>query len=77
MKSLAGLNERNHGKFEGEKVDGSDPVDGEEWRQQRRDPEDQFNRGESLNQFYERVRTTFGAIRNQHSRERLSLLAIP
>ena len=25
LKSLAGLNERNHGKFEGAKVDGSDP----------------------------------------------------
>jgi 2,3-bisphosphoglycerate-dependent phosphoglycerate mutase len=67
VKSLAGLNERNHGKFEGAKVDGSDPVTEKEWRQRRRDPEDELDGGESLNQFYERVRTTFGAIRSQHS----------
>lgn len=66
LKSLAGLNERNHGKFEGAKVDGSDPVTEKEWRQRRRDPEDELDGGESLNQFYERVRTTFGAIRSQH-----------
>src|SRR5262245_21212457 len=40
VKSLAGLNERNHGKFEGKKVDGSEPVTEEEWRKRRRDPED-------------------------------------
>ena len=66
MKSLAGLNERNHGKFEGKKVDGSDPSTEQEWRRRRRDPEDEFDGGESLNQFYERVRTTLGAIRSQH-----------
>ena len=32
-----------------------------------RDPEDEFDGGESLNQFYERVRTTLGAIRSQHN----------
>jgi broad specificity phosphatase PhoE len=67
LKSLAGLNERNHGKFEGKKVDGSDPVTEKEWRQRRRDPEDELDGGESLNQLYERVRTTFGGIRSQHS----------
>ena len=67
VKSLAGLNERNHGKFEGKKVDGSDPVTEQEWRQRRRDPEDELDGGESLNQFYERVRATFGAIRSEHS----------
>ena len=67
LKSLAGLNERNHGKFEGKKVDGSDPVTEQEYRQRRYDPEDELDGGESLNQFYERVRTTFGAIRGQHS----------
>jgi 2,3-bisphosphoglycerate-dependent phosphoglycerate mutase len=67
LKSLAGLNERSHGKFEGKKVDGSDPVTEQEYRQRRRDPEDELDGGESLNQFYERVRTTFGAIRSQHS----------
>jgi broad specificity phosphatase PhoE len=63
VKSLAGLNERNHGK----KVDGSDPVTEQEWRQRRRNPEDELDGGESLNQFYERVRVTFGAIRSEHS----------
>ena len=67
VKSLAGLNERNHGKFEGKKVDGSDPVTEQEWRKRRRDPEDELDVGESLNQFYERVRATFETIRNQHS----------
>ena len=67
LKSLAGLNERNHGKFEGKKVDGSDPVTEQECRRRRCDPEDELDGGESLNQFYERVRTTFGAIRGQHS----------
>jgi 2,3-bisphosphoglycerate-dependent phosphoglycerate mutase len=67
VKSLAGLNERNHGKFEGKKVDGSDPVTEQEWRQRRRNPDDELDGGESLNQFYERVRATFAAIRSQHS----------
>jgi probable phosphoglycerate mutase len=67
LKSLAGLNERNHGKFEAKLVDGSDPVAEQEWRRRRRDPEDELDGGESLNQFYERVRATFETIRNQHS----------
>jgi len=67
VKSLAGLNERNHGKFEGTKVDGSDPAAEQEWRRRRRDPDDELDGGESLNQFYERVRATFETIRNQHS----------
>ena len=66
-KSLAGLNERSHGKFEGKVVDGSDPMTEQEYRQRRRDPEDELDGGESLNQFYERVHSTFGAIRSQHS----------
>ena len=48
-------------------MDGSDPVTEQEWRQRRRDPEDELDGGESLNQFYERVRVTFGAIRSEHS----------
>jgi broad specificity phosphatase PhoE len=67
VKSLAGLNERNHGKFEGAKVDGSDPVTEKEWRQRRRDPDDELDGGESLNQFYERVRTALAAIRSEHN----------
>src|SRR5262245_12691701 len=67
LKSLAGLNERNHGKFEGTKVDGSDPVAEQEWRQRRGNPDDELDGGESLNQFYERVRTALGVIRSEHS----------
>ena len=67
VKSLAGLNERNHGKFEGKKVDGSDPAAEQEWRKRRRDPDDELDGGESLNQFYERVRAALGAIRSEHN----------
>src|SRR5262245_42096399 len=59
LNKLPGLNERNHGKFEGTKVDGSDPAAEQEWRRRRRDPDDELDGGESLNQFYERVRATF------------------
>ena len=54
-------------------MDGSDPVTEKEWRQRRRDPEDELDGGESLNQLYERVRTTFGGIRSQHSSGAISL----
>ena len=67
LNKLPGLNERNHGKFEGTKVDGSDPTAEQEWRRRRRDPEDELDGGESLNQFYERVRTALGVIRSEHS----------
>jgi broad specificity phosphatase PhoE len=48
-------------------VDGSDPVAEQEWRRRRRDPEDELDGGESLNQFYERVRAALGVIRSEHS----------
>ena len=67
LKSLPGLNERNHGKFEGAKVDGSDPVTEKEWRQRRRDPEDELDGGESLNGLRERVRATIDTIRRRHA----------
>ncbi len=66
LKSLAGLKERNHGKFEGKMLDGSDPAIEREYRQRRGDPNDDLDGGESLNQFYERVRTTFEEILRQH-----------
>ncbi|HEY7322182.1 MAG TPA: histidine phosphatase family protein [Candidatus Binatia bacterium] len=66
LQSLAGLNERAIGKFEGKKVDGSDPATEQEWRRRRSDPNDELDGGESLNQFYERVRTAFEEIRRQH-----------
>ena len=67
VKSVAGLNERHHGKFEGKLVDGSDPTAEQEFRRRRGVAEDDFDGGESLNQFYERVRTTFGNVRSQHA----------
>ena len=67
LKSLAGLNERRIGKFEGKKLDkNSDPATAQEYPKRSRDPDDELDGGESLNQFYERVRATFGDIRSQH-----------
>lgn len=66
LESLVGLNERAIGKFEGKKLDGSDPATEQEWRRRRSDPNDELDGGESLNQFYERVHTTFEEIRRQH-----------
>ena len=40
-------------------------------------PEDDLDGGESLNQFYERVRATFGDIRKQHAPERFSSSVMP
>jgi 2,3-bisphosphoglycerate-dependent phosphoglycerate mutase len=68
LKSLAGLNERRIGKFEGKKLDRrSDPATAQEYPKRSRDPDDELDGGESLNQFYERVRTTIEYIRSQHS----------
>ena len=66
-KSLAGLNERHHGKFEGKLVDGSDPAAEQEFRRRRGVAEDDFDGGESLSQFYARVHEAFDVIRKQHS----------
>jgi len=68
LKSLAGLNERRIGKFEGKKLDkNSDPATAQEYPKRSRDPDDELDGGESLNQFYERVRTALGDIRSQHN----------
>jgi broad specificity phosphatase PhoE len=68
LKSLAGLNERGIGKFEGKKLDkNSDPATAQEFPKRSRDPDDELDGGESLNQFYERVRNTLLDIRSQHS----------
>jgi broad specificity phosphatase PhoE len=66
VKSLAGLNERHHGKFEGKLVDDSEPVAQQEFRRRRGIAEDDLDGGETLNQFYDRVRDTFNTIRSQH-----------
>jgi len=67
LTSLAGLGERRMGKFEGRRVDASDPATAAEYGKRSVDPDDALDGGESLNQFFERVRTTLNTIRGQHS----------
>jgi broad specificity phosphatase PhoE len=67
LKSFVGLNERKLGKFEGRRVDASDPVTQAEYKRRGLDPDDAFDGGESLNQFFERVRSTIRSIRDQHA----------
>ena len=68
LKSRAGLNERRVGKFEGKWLDRTkDPATAEEYPKRSRDPDDELDGGESLNQFYARVRATFADIQGQHS----------
>ncbi len=67
LNSLAGLRERRIGKFEGKYLDKRiDPETAQEYPRRSRDPDDELDGGESLNQFYDRVRTTFEEIRRQH-----------
>jgi 2,3-bisphosphoglycerate-dependent phosphoglycerate mutase len=76
LKSLAGLSERRIGKFEGKKLDKiSDPATALEYPKRSRDPDDELDGGESLNQFYERVRTTIEFIRSQHSSGAILIVA--
>jgi 2,3-bisphosphoglycerate-dependent phosphoglycerate mutase len=76
LKSLAGLNERRIGKFVGKKLDRiSDPATALEYPKRSRDPDDELDGGESLNQFYERVRTTIEFIRSQHSSGAILIVA--
>lgn len=67
LTSLEGLAERRLGKFQGKRVDSSDPPTAAEYERRRRVPEDALDGGESLNQFFERVRATIGSIRGRHS----------
>ena len=76
LKSLAGLSERRVGKFEGKKLDRTtDPATALEYPKRSRDPDDELDGGESLNQFYERVRTTIEFIRSQHSSGAILIVA--
>jgi broad specificity phosphatase PhoE len=76
LKSLAGLSERRIGKFEGKKLDRiGDPATAQEYSKRSRDPDDELDGGESLNQFYERVRTTIECIRSQHSSGAILIVA--
>jgi probable phosphoglycerate mutase len=64
--TLAGLNERRLGKFEGRRVDASDPVTARDYERRSQDPHDTLDGGESLTQFFERVRATVAGIRTLH-----------
>ena len=76
LKSLAGLSERRIGKFEGKKLDRTvDPATALEYPKRSRDPDDELDGGESLNQFYGRVRTTIEFIRSQHSSGAILIVA--
>ena len=76
LKSLAGLNERRIGKFEGKILDRRiDPATAQEYPKRSRDPDDELDGGESLNQFYERVRATIENIRSQHSSGAILIVA--
>lgn len=65
LTSLPGLSERKFGKFEGRLV--NDPQTGQEFQRRRWLPDDSLDGGESLNVFFDRVRTTIEGIRKQHS----------
>jgi probable phosphoglycerate mutase len=64
---LAGLNERRLGKFEGRRTDASDQATATDYERRSQDPDDTLDGGESLTQFFERVRTTVAGIRTQHA----------
>jgi probable phosphoglycerate mutase len=76
LKSLAGLNERGVGKFEGRWLDRTkDPETVEEYPKRSRDPDDELDGGESWNQFYARVRAAFSEIRSRHSSGTILIVA--
>jgi len=66
LECLAGLNEQALGKFEGLRLDGSDPGAAAEWERRSRDPDDTLDGGESPNQHFDRVRASAEAIRARH-----------
>jgi probable phosphoglycerate mutase len=67
LEPLAGLNERRLGMFEGRQVDATDPLTAREYARRSQEPDDTLDGGESLTQFFERVRATVTAIRAQHA----------
>jgi broad specificity phosphatase PhoE len=76
VKSLAGLNERNVGKFEGRWLDRTkDPETVQEYPKRSRDPDDELDGGESWNQFYARVRAAYSEIRSRHSSGTILIVA--
>jgi 2,3-bisphosphoglycerate-dependent phosphoglycerate mutase len=65
LEALAGLNERRLGMFEGRRVDATDPLTAREYARRSQEPDDTLDGGESLTQFFDRVRATVMAIRSQ------------
>ena len=65
--SLAGLNERHLGRFEGLRVDASDSTAAAEWRRRGQDPADSLDGGESLDHLFTRVSATIETIRKRHA----------
>jgi probable phosphoglycerate mutase len=67
LKTIAGLNERGVGKFEGKFLDRrKDPAVAEEYPRRSRDPNDELDGGESLNQFDARIHAALDTILGQH-----------
>jgi probable phosphoglycerate mutase len=67
LEALAGLNERRLGMFEGRRVDATDPVTAREYARRSQEPDDTLDGGESLTQFFDRVRATVTAIRTERA----------
>jgi probable phosphoglycerate mutase len=65
LEALAGLNERRLGMFEGRRVDATDPLTAREYARRSQEPDDPLDGGESLTQFFDRVRATVTAIRTR------------
>jgi broad specificity phosphatase PhoE len=59
---VAGLAERRLGKFEGRRTDESDPGTAQEYERRSQEPDDSLDGGESVNQFFERVRAAIAGI---------------
>jgi probable phosphoglycerate mutase len=67
LEALAGLNERRLGMFEGRRVDATDPVTAREYARRSQEPDDTLDGGESLTQFFDRVRATVTKIRTERA----------
>ena len=65
LESLDSLREQKLGKFEGVRIDGSDPNGAAEWEKRSADPNDSLDGGESQEQHYARVKAAIETIRSQ------------
>lgn len=63
---LPGLNERKLGKFEGVRLDGSQPQEAEEYDKRSHKPDDALDGGESQTQHFERVAAAVTEIRKRN-----------